>query len=102
MYIAQQIKVILDLLTKKEVGFFEKLLIIIMLIYIVSPIDFIPFPVFGYNVIDDIIVVILLIKFANKTALKYDKYEKMNIDPEHFVNNVDYEVKDKEEEDNGK
>ena len=84
------IKFILD----KIIPFKEKLWVIIPLMYILSPVDLIPVPVFGFSVVDDLIMfVFLLTKVYEKTR----NYYKENYKEKDIIEDVEYEIKDKEE-----
>ncbi|MDW7668700.1 MAG: DUF1232 domain-containing protein [Bacillota bacterium] len=73
--------------------------IILMLIYIISPIDLIPAPVFGFSIIDDLIILFFLFNVINKLLIKYNyKESKSDINEEDIVENVTYEI---DEEDKG-
>jgi uncharacterized membrane protein YkvA (DUF1232 family) len=93
MYFYDFLKKMLRLLKSRNVPLKDKLPIVLMLVYIISPIDLIPFPILGFSILDDIVVFILLSNIVKKTLSKYNISENgNNIDPEHIINNVDYEV----------
>ncbi|HHZ03142.1 MAG TPA: hypothetical protein GX396_09470 [Tissierellia bacterium] len=85
------IKFLLD----KNIPLREKWWVIIPLLYILSPVDLIPVPVFGFSIIDDLIMLgFLLTKVYEKTK----KYYANNYKEEDIIENVEYEVKKDEEE----
>lgn len=88
----------LKLLRSKEVSWKDKLPIIVLIIYIVSPIDLIPYPILGFSIIDDLVVFILLINLVNRSIKKYRSTNRNVVDPDHIVSDVDYEVKDADED----
>lgn len=96
MYFISRLKTMVKLLLSKEVRIWDKIPIVLLLVYIVSPIDLIPFPVLGFSFIDDIVVFLILMNLVNKSTIKYYTGKNNEIDPEHVVNDVDYEVKDDE------
>src|SRR6056297_3542127 len=99
MYLIKQIMLLINMLKNPEVKFWDKMKIILMLLYIVSPIDLIPAPVFGFSMIDDLIILIFLFNLINKLLIKYNyKESKSDINEEDIVENVTYEI---DEEDKG-
>lgn len=87
----------LKLLRSKEVSWKDKLPIIGLILYIVSPVDLIPYPILGYSVIDDLVVFVLLMNLVNRSIKKYSTTNNKDVDPEHIVSDVDYEVDDTED-----
>src|SRR6056297_170437 len=99
MYLIKQIMLLIDMLKNPEVKFWDKMKIILMLLYIISPIDLIPAPVFGFSIIDDLIILVFLINVINKLMIKYNyKNTNRNINKEDIIEDVEYEVN---EEDKG-
>ncbi len=87
------------MLKNPDVKLWDKMKIILMLLYIISPIDLIPAPVFGFSIIDDLIILIFLFNIINKLLIKYNyKESKSDINEEDIVENVTYEI---DEEDKG-
>lgn len=75
------------------------------MIYIISPLDLIPAPILGFSFIDDAVVLIYLLSVVESRTEKYyrdnmyhgdnkknDKYK------ENIVEDVEYEMKDDEDE----
>ncbi len=94
---------IFKFLFDKNIPIKEKWWIILPLIYIVSPIDLIPAPVLGLSIIDDAVVILYLLSVINGKTKKYygnayknDKGQKNQ--QENIVDNVEYEIKDDEDE----
>ena len=92
----------LKLLRSREVSWKDKLPIIVLIVYIVSPIDLIPYPILGFSIIDDLVVFVLLMNLVNRSIKKYSTTNSKNVDPDHVVSDVDYEVKDAEDDENVK
>ena len=94
---------IFKFLFDKNVPLKEKWRIIIPLIYILSPVDLIPAPVFGFNIIDDgIMLVYLLTAVFDKTKKYYGNYDnkqkKQKWEKSNVVENVEYEMRNDEDE----
>jgi len=90
---------LIDMLKNPEVKFWDKMKIILMLLYIISPIDLIPAPVFGFSIIDDLIIMVFLLNLIKKLLVKYNyKDENLDINEDDVVENVKYEI---EEDDKG-
>lgn len=96
-------RLIFKFLFDKNVPLKEKWCIIIPLIYILSPVDLIPAPVLGFNIIDDgVMLVYLLTVVFNKTKKYYGNYDKkqkkQKWEKSNIVENVEYEIKSDEDE----
>jgi len=90
---------LIDMLKNPEVKFWDKMKIILMLLYIISPIDLIPAPVFGFSIIDDLIIMVFLLNLIKKLLVKYNyKDENLDINEDDVVENVKYEI---DEDDKG-
>jgi len=88
------------MLKNPEVKFWDKMKIILMLFYIISPIDLIPAPVFGFSIIDDLIIFIFLLNVIKKLLIKYNyKEENLDINKDDVVENVKYEIDEDDEGD---
>jgi uncharacterized membrane protein YkvA (DUF1232 family) len=92
MNIFSRLKAMFRLLFNDRIRFIDKLPIILMLLYILNPIDLIPLPVLGFGILDDLVVFVVLMKLVDRTLLKYYNEEKKDLDPEHIITDVDYEV----------
>ncbi len=72
------------------------------MLYIISPIDLVPDPVFGFGIIDDIILVLYIVNNVWSNIEKYMEYKGIyNNDNESTNNNkiiedVEYEINDDE------
>jgi uncharacterized membrane protein YkvA (DUF1232 family) len=89
--------VMLKLLRSSEVSWKDKLPIIGLIVYIISPVDLIPYPILGFSIVDDLVVFGLLINLVNRSIKKYSTTNSKGVDPEHVVSDVDYEVEDVED-----
>jgi len=88
------------MLKNPEVKFWDKMKIILMLFYIISPIDLIPAPVFGFSIIDDLIIFVFLLNVIKKLLIKYNyKEENLDINKDDVVENVKYEIDEDDEGD---
>lgn len=91
---------LINMLKNPEVKFWDKMKIILMLFYIISPIDLIPAPVFGFSIIDDLIIFIFLLNVIKKLLIKYNyKEENLDINKDDVVENVKYEIDEDDEGD---
>lgn len=82
-----RISLIFKFLFDKNIPLREKWWIILPAIYILSPIDLIPFPILGFSIIDDLVVFLFLLSMVNSKTQKYYGTEKRD--------NFKEEVKDK-------
>ncbi len=99
MFLIRQILLLINMLKNPDVKLWDKMKIILMLLYIISPIDLIPAPVFGFSILDDLIILVFLLNVINKLLIKYNyKETKTDINEEDIVENVTYEIN---EEDKG-
>lgn len=98
MKIALMFKFLFD----KNIPLKEKWWIILPAIYILSPIDLIPFPVLGFSMIDDLVVFIFMLSMVNSKTKKYygtekpDDSIKKDVKDKIIIEDVDYEVKNEE------
>ena len=103
MDILFRISLVFKFLFDKNIPLKEKWWIIIPVIYMFSPLDLIPEPIIGFGFIDDIIVLGFLLSLVNsKTKKYYDEnsniFDKKDVKNEKIIENVEYEVKDDEEQ----
>lgn len=94
MYFINLFNNMIKILKSKSVPIVDKIPIILMIAYIISPIDLIPFPILGFSVLDDMVIFLILANLVKKTISKYVNMNEQATDPEHIVSNVKYEVKD--------
>jgi len=100
MYLIKQFSYLIRLLKDSEVKIRDKIIILLMILYIFSPLDLIPAPIFGFSIIDDLIVLIFLMGILNKLLIKYGyKEEKKDFKDEDVVDNVEYKIEDDDERD---
>ncbi|SRR6056297_457580 len=100
MYLIRQFSYLIRLLKDSEVKIRDKIIILLMILYIFSPLDLIPAPIFGFSIIDDLIVLIFLMGILNKLLIKYGyKEEKKDFKDEDVVDNVEYKIEDDDERD---
>ncbi|HBH12052.1 MAG: Uncharacterized protein XD91_0418 [Clostridiales bacterium 38_11] len=97
MNIFSRLKSVLRLLFNSRIRFVDKIPIILMLFYILNPIDLIPLPVLGFGILDDLVVFVVLLKLVDRTLLKYYNEEKKDLDPDHIIVDVDYEIDEKDD-----
>lgn len=91
---------IFKFLFDKNIPLKEKWWIILPLIYILSPVDLIPAPILGFSIIDDAVMLIYLLSVVvGKTKRYYGSNDKkQHKQKENIVENVEYEIKNDEDE----
>lgn len=93
---------IFKFLFDKNIPLKEKWWIIIPLIYILSPADLIPAPILGFSIIDDAVMLLYLLSVVGTKTKKYYgsdlKQNKDNKQKENIVENVEYEMKNDEDD----
>lgn len=85
----------------KNVPFTKKLPILGWLIYLISPFDALPDPVFVAGYIDDLVIFLFLISFMTRQLEKYAGKKKDDL-PNHnnVIEAVEYKVEQDEDEKN--
>jgi uncharacterized membrane protein YkvA (DUF1232 family) len=96
MNIFFRISLIFKFLFDKKIPLREKWWIIIPVIYILSPVDLIPEPILGFGFIDDLVMLGYLLAVVMEKTKKYNG--KNDIKEDKIIENVEYEIKDDEEE----
>lgn len=103
-----ELKSIWDLMKDKEAPKRHKLVVILGLIYLLSPVDLIPLPVIGLNIVDDIVIWAAILYYLKEPLSKYrekgsgakkgrKKYEdKVVVEVEDFVVMEDKENQNEE------
>ena len=73
----------------------KKLPVLGWLVYLVSPVDFLPDPVLGLGIVDDFILMLLIISIMNQRLEEYFKGREKGYqnDEEKVIHDVEYEVK---------
>ncbi len=98
MGILRKIPLAIKFLFDKRVPFNKKISIILTLIYLISPIDLVPDPVFGLGIIDDIVLVMFVINRLSQELDHYINISSTRKKEKNFkgkiVENVEYEIKD--------
>ncbi|WP_066503009.1 YkvA family protein [Abyssisolibacter fermentans] len=69
----KKIKIIFKYLFDTNVKFRKKILLIIGLVYLISPLDLLPDPVFGIGLIDDIFILSSIIISMREKIKDYEK-----------------------------
>lgn len=87
---------IIKFLFNKKIPLKEKWWIIIPVIYLLSPVDLVPEPILGFGFVDDFVMLVYLLYVVIDKTKKYN--EKDDINKEKIIENVDYEIKNDEEE----
>lgn len=106
MKIFKRIAAIVPMIMDKEQSLWKKVLVIGAVIYLVSPIEFIPDFLLPFGIVDDIIlwvcIIILLgdtldgyVTKSSKTKKSFVNYKK-KFKGSTVIDNVDYEVTDEE------
>nr|WP_312575927.1 DUF1232 domain-containing protein [Sedimentibacter sp.] len=96
MNILFKISLIIKFLFDKKIPLKEKWWIIIPVIYILSPVDFIPEPILGFGFVDDLVMLGYLLAVVMEKTKKYN--DKSSVNKEKIIEDVDYEIKDNEED----
>ncbi|MDF2677171.1 MAG: hypothetical protein K0Q97_1489 [Bacillota bacterium] len=91
MNIISKLSLIFKFVFDKQIPLKHKWWILIPLIYILSPIDLIPAPIFGFSVVDDIVMIVYLLSVVNEKTTKYnynqqDQSEKKEQTKQGFFN----------------
>ncbi len=86
------------LMKDSSVPFSQKALIVFGIIYLISPIDLIPFPVLGFGIIDDLALWVFILSYLKDQLDKYDTNEgKKNSSKKYkgkkIIDSVEYEIK---------
>ena len=102
--LGNRIKAITSMMKDKSVSIWKKLLVILGIIYVVFPLDALPFPTFPVSFLDDILVWVLIIFALRRTLDNYwfggkvvdfsKKYNDKNV-----VEGVQFDVEDDSQED---
>lgn len=92
----KEIWIALKYVLDPKVPFSKKIWIIFAILYLISPLDVFPDPIFGIGAIDDVVIILLILfSLANRLA-KYDENKKIydNKSPkkESATIDVDYEI----------
>ncbi len=92
-----RILLIFKFLKDKNIPLKEKWWIILPLIYILSPVDLIPFPVLGFAIIDDLVMFVFLLYMIKSKTDKYYGREKredysQEVKGKKIIEDVEYEI----------
>jgi len=99
MNILLRLSLIFKFLFNKEIPLKEKWWIIIPVIYLLSPVDLIPEPILGFGFVDDLVMLAYLLSVVMDKTKNYNNKNNQNeTNEEKIIENVDYEIKDDEEE----
>ena len=98
MNILLRLSLIYKFFFNKEIPLKEKWWIIIPVIYLVSPVDLIPEPILGFGFVDDLVMLTYLLSVVMDKTKKYNNKTKNETSKEKIIEDVDYEIKDDEEE----
>ena len=103
LVLGKRIGAIGQMMKDKSVSFWKKLLIIFGIVYLISPIDIIPAPVFMFAWVDDFILWIWILWYLRDELDKYCKIEKSEYLSKKFygkniVEGVEYEVEETDDE----
>lgn len=75
-----------------------KIWIIFSLLYLISPIDIVPDPIFGVGAIDDIAIILLILSFMENRLARYYENERItnnkSREKDSTTIDVDYEIVD--------
>lgn len=99
----KRIKAIRFFMKDKTVPLRKKLLILLGIVYLVSPIDLIPAPVLIFGLVDDLVLWIFILNYLAKELDRYWLGEK-EVDPnkkyrgKNIIYGVEFEVADEEKQ----
>lgn len=97
----KRITVLYKYLLDKDVSIFKKIMVLAMLIYVFSPLDIIPEAVLGFGFIDDALLAVYVISSISSELDKYISNkgdENIKVDKDKTIENVEYEIKDEDEQ----
>lgn len=89
MNIISKLSLIFKFVFDKQIPLKHKWWILIPLIYILSPIDLIPAPIFGFSVVDDIVMIVYLLSVVNEKTTKYNYNQPKNNNKNNYNNKND-------------
>lgn len=94
--IASIVKFFLD----PKVPFVKKLPVIGWIIYLLSPVDFLPDPVLGLGIVDDFILMLFIISIMGKRIEEYwgEKAGSPRMDGHKVIDRVEYKVEEDEKD----
>ena len=92
-----RINLIFKFLFDKNIPLKEKWWIILPALYILSPIDIIPFPILGFSILDDLVVFLFLLSMVKSKTQKYYGTEKRDdfkeeVKDKTVIEDVEYHV----------
>jgi|GEM_PF-153322 len=100
----KRLKAVRLFMKDKDVPFRKKLIIILGILYLFSPIDLIPAPVLGFSVIDDIALWSFIIYYLKDELDKYwvgddgkENVRKEALKGKDIIDDVNFEVKNESE-----
>ncbi|QSX06960.1 hypothetical protein JYG23_06110 [Sedimentibacter sp. zth1] len=101
MSIFMRLRLMIKFLFDKNIPLRDKWWIILPAIYIISPIDLIPFPILGFSLIDDLVVLIFTLHMIQNKTQKYygdntteSKKTKKDLHGKEIIEDVEYKVDD--------
>lgn len=90
----RRIRNIKYLIKDKNVSMLKKMLIIFGIVYLISPIDLIPFPVLGFSIIDDLVLWGFILSYLKDELDKYTTNNKNDsFKGKKIIDSVEYEIK---------
>jgi uncharacterized membrane protein YkvA (DUF1232 family) len=75
-------------LQDRQVPFIKKLPALLWVIYLISPLDFLPDPVLGLGIIDDVVLLSLVMNYLNRQSKGYGGGNNNG----RIINDVEYHV----------
>lgn len=95
-FLFKKIQLAFKFMFDKNIPFKEKWWLILVLIYIISPIDLIPFPVLGFSILDDLVVGLFTLYVLDSKLTKYygnyKNSKKEDLKGKNIIENVNYTV----------
>ncbi|WIF94775.1 YkvA family protein [Caminicella sporogenes] len=96
----KRIGVLPKFLLDKDVSIFKKIIILLTLLYVISPLDILPDPILGFGIIDDAVLAVYIISMVSDELDKYIESRKkkdIKFNKDKVIETVEYEVKDDDE-----
>ncbi|WZL74693.1 DUF1232 domain-containing protein [Clostridiaceae bacterium 35-E11] len=90
----KRIGVLPKYLKDPQIKIYKKILVFASMVYVLSPIDIISDPIFGFGLIDDAMIVMYLISKISDELDNYLVKDKVLFNKKKIVNDVEYKIDD--------
>lgn len=82
------------LIKDPNVAFYKKMMLIGGLVYLISPLDFIPEAVLGFGFIDDAVLMLYIISKLSDQLDKYIEKDSAKFDKNKIIEDIEYKIDD--------